>query len=66
VDGLDCNTSYYFQVRARGDGSPYSYTYGNPSSSVEPGTKYIYRVHAVNAAGLSEVSRVTVTTRTVP
>ena len=22
VDGLDCNTSYYFQVRARGDGSP--------------------------------------------
>ena len=34
VDGLDCDTSYDFQVRARGDGSPYSYTYGNPSSSV--------------------------------
>ena len=38
VDGLDCNTSYYFQVRARGDGSPYSYTYGNPSSSVSETT----------------------------
>ena len=38
VDGLDCNTSYYFRVRARGDGSPYSYTYGNPSSSVSETT----------------------------
>ena len=38
VDGLDCNTSYYFQVRARGDGSPYSYTYGNPSFSVSETT----------------------------
>ena len=38
MDGLDCNTSYYFQVRARGDGSPYSYTYGNPSSSVSETT----------------------------
>ena len=34
MDGLDCNTSYYFRVRARGDGSPYSLTYGTPSSSV--------------------------------
>ena len=38
MDGLDCNTSYYFRVRARGDGSPYSYTYGNPSSSVSETT----------------------------
>ena len=36
------------------------------TTDIEPGTKYIYRVHAVNAVGLSEVSRVTVTTRTVP
>ena len=36
------------------------------TTDIEPGTKYIYRVHAVDAAGLSEVSRVTVTTRTVP
>ena len=36
------------------------------TTDIEPGTKYIYRVHAVHAAGLSEVSRVTVTTRTVP
>ena len=35
---MDCNTSYYFRVRARGDGSPYSYTYGNPSSSVSETT----------------------------
>ena len=35
---MDCNTSYYFQVRARGDGSPYSYTYGNPSFSVSETT----------------------------
>ena len=34
VDGLDCNTSYDFRVRARGDGSPYSTTYGDASSSV--------------------------------
>ena len=38
VDGLDCDTSYDFQVRARGDGSPYSYTYGNPSSGVSETT----------------------------
>ncbi len=30
------------------------------TTDIEPGTKYIYRVHAVNAAGTSEVSRVTV------
>ena len=36
------------------------------TTDIEPGTKYIYRVHAVDVAGLSEVSRVTVTTRTVP
>ena len=34
VSGLDPNTPYDFQVRARGDGSPYSYTYGSPSTSV--------------------------------
>ena len=38
VEGLECNTSYDFRVRARGDGSPYSYTYGNPSSSVSETT----------------------------
>ena len=38
MDGLDCDTSYDFQVRARGDGSPYSYTYGNPSSGVSETT----------------------------
>ena len=43
VDGLDCNTSYYFQVRARGDGSPYSYTYGNPSSSVSETTDDVFK-----------------------
>ena len=38
VDGLDCNTSYYFRVRARGDGSPYSFTYGTASSSASETT----------------------------
>ena len=38
VDGLDCDTSYDFRVRARGDGSPYPTTYGNPSSSVSETT----------------------------
>ena len=33
VSRLVCNATYYFQVRARGDGSPYSYTYGAPSTS---------------------------------
>ena len=32
--GLACNTLYYFQVSARGDGSPYSTTFGDPSGTV--------------------------------
>ncbi len=39
VDGLDCNTTYHFQVRARGDGSPYSYRYSDPSTSVSKKTR---------------------------
>ncbi len=38
VDDLDCNSGYNFRVRARGDGSPYSLLYGNPSSSVSETT----------------------------
>ena len=38
VDDLSCNSGYNFRVRARGDGSPYSYTYGDPSSSVSETT----------------------------
>ena len=38
VSRLVCNTTYYFQVRARGDGSPYSYTYGTPSTSLSKKT----------------------------
>ena len=38
VDNLSCNTSYQFRVRARGDGIPYSYIYGNPSTSVSETT----------------------------
>ena len=34
VDGLACSTAHDFQVRARGDEDPYSYTYGSPSGSV--------------------------------
>ena len=34
VDDLDCNAGYDFRVRARGDGVPYSYSYGDPSDSV--------------------------------
>ena len=34
VTGLDCNTSYTFLVKARGDGDPYSLTYGSPSNVV--------------------------------
>ncbi len=29
--GLDCNTTYYFRISARGDGSPYTTDYGSPS-----------------------------------
>ncbi len=32
--GLACNTTYYFRVSARGDGSPYSTSFGSTSSSV--------------------------------
>lgn len=31
VHGLKCGTYYFFRVRARGDGSPYSTKYGSPS-----------------------------------
>ena len=31
VDNLTCNTTYEFRVAARGDGDPYSYTYGKAS-----------------------------------
>ena len=37
ASGLICGTTYYFRVSARGDGSPYSTTFGTPSSS-ESGT----------------------------
>ena len=36
--GLDCGTTYYFRVSARGDGTPYSTTFGDPSSSVSRAT----------------------------
>ena len=36
--GLDCGTTYHFRVSARGDGSPYSTTFGNPTSSVSRAT----------------------------
>ena len=32
--GLDCNTTYYFRVSTRGNGSPYSDTFGSASASV--------------------------------
>ena len=34
VSALSCGTDYEFQVRARGDGDPYSTKYGSPSSKV--------------------------------
>ena len=36
------------------------------TTDIEPGTKYIYRVHTVSAAGVSEVSRAIVTTPAAP
>ena len=36
--GLDCGTTYYFTVSARGDGTPYSTTFGSASSSVSRAT----------------------------
>ena len=38
IDELDCDTGYDFRVRARGDGSPYSYLYGDASDSVSETT----------------------------
>ena len=35
---LECSTTYYFRVSARGDGSPYSTTFGSASSSVSRAT----------------------------
>ena len=35
---LDCDTTYYFRVSTRGDGSPYSATFGSASSSVSRAT----------------------------
>ena len=36
--GLKCNTLYHFRVSARGDGSPYSTTFGGASSGVSQST----------------------------
>ena len=36
--GLTCGTTYHFRIKARGDGSPYSVTYGNASSPVSRAT----------------------------
>ena len=36
--GLDCNTSYSFRVKARGNGNPYSLFYGSPSNVVSQTT----------------------------
>ncbi len=36
VTGLTCNTTYYFRVRAKGNGNPYSTSFGDPSSSSPP------------------------------
>ena len=36
------------------------------TTDIQPGTKYIYRVHAVNDAGISEVARIAVTTLAAP
>ena len=38
VTDLDCNTSYSFHVKARGDGNPYSLIYGSPSNVVSQTT----------------------------
>ena len=38
MNRLDCNTRYDFQALARGDGSTYSLTYVDPSSSVSETT----------------------------
>ena len=56
MDGLDCDTGYYFRVRARGDGSPYSYTYGDPSSSVSETTDGCPLPTAPRPTGLSVTS----------
>ena len=34
LSGLSCNTTVHFRVSARGDGTPYSTTFGSPSTSV--------------------------------
>ncbi len=36
--GLDCGTTYHFRVSARGDGSPYSTSFGSASASVSGAT----------------------------
>ena len=33
ASSLECNTTYYFRIRARGDGSPYSTNYGTASTA---------------------------------
>lgn len=38
VDGLEDDTTYFFRVRTRGDGNPYSLTYGKPSTNVSKKT----------------------------
>ncbi len=55
---LECNTRYFFRVSARGDRSPYSTTFGDPTSSVNATTDSCPPVPAptVSVTGVTDTS----------
>ena len=56
--GLDCGTTYYYRVRARGDGTPLSTHYGDPSSAITVTTLPCPPQESIAVSGL--VSHMTV------
>ncbi|MCY3505352.1 MAG: fibronectin type III domain-containing protein [Chloroflexi bacterium] len=56
--GLECNTRYFFRVSTRGDRSPYSTTFGDPTSSVNVTTDPCPPVPApiVSVTGVTDTS----------
>ena len=61
VTSLNCNTAYEFRVASRGDGDPYSTSYGSPSGSVVRATSTCPTAPAPTGSSTSNVTATSVT-----
>ncbi len=56
ASGLTCNTTYYFRARTKGDGSPYSTTFGSATSNDVSGTTSQGTVSTPTGLGVTATS----------